>query len=116
MFTVALGSMLYGLVVEAMMLNELAILAGYNGYRQGGRNLTERHPVVGEFQILAFLQLLIAADDHQRCHPYWQETVHHNRKNSGSKECHHYPFQNFLNKLERIHFFTFLLFYLFTFY
>ena len=49
MLTVALGRMFNGLVVEAVMIIELAILAGDDGYRQGGGYLTQRHPVVGEF-------------------------------------------------------------------
>ena len=93
MFTITFGGMFYRLKIKPMVLQEFRILAGHHGLWQIGRNLVERYPVVFHLQAFPVGNLLVAAYKHQRCEVNRQKTQCHYSKNSGGKECHHYPFK-----------------------
>ena len=97
MLTITLGSMFYRLIVKPVVIQELRILTGHHGDGQVFRDIRQGFPVVAQFQFLTRLYLFITTDQHQRRHHHWHKTQGYNRKNSGGKECHHYPFQCFLN-------------------
>ena len=98
MLDVAHGSMLDSLIVEAVMVEEACILGGHDGGGQRRGNLLDGHPVVVEGHRLSCRHLLAEPDEHERREPYGHPTQHDNRKDSGGKECHHYPHKRSLDK------------------
>ena len=78
MFAITFGGMLNSLIIEAMMTEELGILAGDDGYGQTGRHLLQGHPCVAPLELIIARQLLITADKHQRRHIDGYETQGYN--------------------------------------
>ena len=78
MLLVTLGCMLDGLVVEAMMLEELGILTGHHSLRHRFGYLIERHPVMRQLKVAPLSDLLITPDEHQGREEYRHKAEHHN--------------------------------------
>ena len=94
--TVALGSLLDGLEVEAMVGEETLVFAGDDSQWHVGSHLAQRHPVVTQFDFLALRNLLTKTDEHQWREPYGKETEGHNSKNGGAEKGYHHPFHDLL--------------------
>ena len=91
MLHVALGSILDGLEVEAMMLQEVGILTAHHGLWHVGRHLLQRHSVVLQLQVI----LLREPQNHQRGVVHGDKPEYYYSKNRGGKECHHDSYQCF---------------------